>query len=202
MREILQTLSLAVTSIPSVACVVAANCPKPMAALEVFSTLPSWFQFTESQNTDYATPVCAEFFRVLATSNVFQLIDLSSYGSPPLPPRNHLQLDLEFPEKHDGGTFQANENLKNHGWFHETPKNKKTWLQNNTTISATISASSTGFSPALLPRMRWIYWIGSMTRGSSATPFNCGFFSSRLSDCHEKNDAKQCANDYGLTMMV
>lgn len=64
MHEILQTLSLAVTSIPSVACVVAANCPKPMAALEAFPTLPSWFQFTESQNTYCTTPVCAEFFRV------------------------------------------------------------------------------------------------------------------------------------------
>lgn len=106
MHEILQTLSLAVTSIPSVACVVAANCPKPMAALEVFPTLPSWFQFTESQNTYCTTPVCAEFFRVLATSNALQLIDLSSYGSPPLPPRNHLQLDLEFPEKNAGELFR------------------------------------------------------------------------------------------------
>lgn len=128
MHEILQTLSLAVTSIPSVTCVVAANCPKPMAALEVFP------HFQVDFSSLKAKTLIAQL-RFVPTSFGFWLLQMSCNSStclhmvhPPLPPRNHLQLDLEFPEKNAGGTFQANENLKNHGWFHETPKKQENMI--------------------------------------------------------------------------
>lgn len=178
MHEILQTLSLAVTSIPSVACVVAANCPKPMAALEAFPTLPSWFQFTESQNTYCTTPVCAEFFRVLATSNALQLIDLSSYGSPPLPPRNHLQLDLEFPEE-----MPVNFSSK---W-----KSEKSWMISWNTKKKTRKHDCRTAVPQFLPQFlqaqrvfhqpcycECVEYTGLAPWPAAAVRlrFNCGFF--------------------------
>lgn len=187
MHEILQTLSLAVTSIPSVACVVAANCPKPMAALEVFPTLPSWFQFTESQNTYCTTPVCAEFFRVLATSNALQLIDLSSYGSPPLPPRNHLQLDLEFPEKNAGELFRQ---MKIWKIMDDFMKHQKKTRKHDCRTAVP------QFLPQFLQAQRVFHqpcycecveYTGLAPWPAAAVRlrFTCGFFSSRLSDCHK-----------------
>jgi len=106
MHEILQTLSLAVTSIPSVTCVVAANCPKPMAALEVFP------HFQVDFSSLKAKTLIAQL-RFVPTSFGFWLLQMSCNSStclhmvhPPLPPRNHLQLDLEFPDKNAGELFK------------------------------------------------------------------------------------------------
>ena len=187
MHEILQTLSLAVTSIPSVTCVVAANCPKPMAALEVFP------HFQVDFSSLKAKTLIAQL-RFVPTSFGFWLLQMSCNSStclhmvhPPLPPRNHLQLDLEFPEE-----MPVNFSSK---W-----KSEKSWMISWNTKKKTRKHDCRTAIPQFLPQFlqaqrvfhqpcycECVEYTGLAPWPAAAVRlrFNCGFFSSRLSDCHK-----------------